>query len=247
MPRVRTADRTLAIFEAFEATCRPMVLSELAQRADVPVSSCHGLVQTLLDRGYLYLLGRRKDIYPTRRLLDAAEKIVRHDPLLDRIEPVLHDLRDRTRETIILGKRQGDAVLYLEIVPGLHTIRYTASPGEFKPLHSSSIGKSLLGSLSDEDLSEWLASHRLTAVTSRTRVDPSRLRADIARGRRRGYYMTQGENVSDVSALAVSFNVHGELLGLAIAGPTHRMSAQLEEHATHLLKARRTIEEIFER
>ncbi len=102
MPRVRTADRTLAIFEAFEAACRPMLLSELAQRARVPVSSCHGLVQTLLERGYLYSLGRRKDIYPTRRLLDVAQRIVRHDPLLERIEPVLHELRDRTR-AVILG------------------------------------------------------------------------------------------------------------------------------------------------
>ena len=33
--------------------------------------------------------------------------------LADLNQPVLHDLRDRTRETIILGKRQGDAVLYL--------------------------------------------------------------------------------------------------------------------------------------
>lgn len=247
MSRVRTADRTLAIFEAFEAACRPMLLSELAQRARVPVSSCHGLVQTLLERGYLYSLGRRKDIYPTRRLLDAAQRIVRHDPLLERIEPVLHDLRDRTRETIILGKRQGDAVLYLEVVPGLHTVRYTANPGEFKPLHSSSIGKALLGSLPAEALAGWLRAHRLPAVTSRTLVDPERLRADLVHSHRRGYYMTEGENVSDVTALAVSLSVHGETLGLAIAGPTHRMGEQVEEHAAHLLEARRTIEKIFER
>ncbi|MCC6867432.1 MAG: IclR family transcriptional regulator [Burkholderiales bacterium] len=247
MARVRTADRTLAIFETFETACRPMVLTELAARAQVPVSSCHGLVRTLLERGYLYSLGRRKDIYPTRRLLDVAQTIVHHDPLLERIGPVLQALRDNVRETVILGKRQGDLVLYLEVIPGLHTVRYAANTGEFKPLHSSAIGKALLGALSTEALADWLRTHPLPVITPRTLVDPTRLHADLARSRARGYYMTDGENVSDVAALAVSLLVHGEVLGFAIAGPTHRMNAQIDENAAHLLDAQRAIAKIFER
>ncbi|MFZ5510609.1 MAG: IclR family transcriptional regulator [Pseudomonadota bacterium] len=247
MPHVRTADRTLGIFEAFEATRRPMPLNELAQQAGVPVSSCHGLVQTLLERGYLYWVSRRKDIYPTRRLLDVAQTIVRHDPFLERMEPFLHELRDRTEETVILGKRQGDSVLYLEVVPGRHTIRYTANPGERKPLHSSSIGKLMLGSLPGQELDRWLASHRLTAITANTIVDPERLRADLEESRRRGYFMTQGENVADVTAVAVPLRINEEILGLAVAGPTHRMAARCPEHAERLLEARHAIEEVFRR
>lgn len=247
MSRVRTADRTLAIFEAFEAARHPLLLSELAQRAEVPVSSCYGLVQTLLERGYLYSMGRRKDVYPTRRLLDVAQRIVTHDPILERMEPMLRELRDGTRETVILGKRQGDAVLYLEVVPGLHTVRYTANPGEFKPLHSSSIGKSLLGSLGAEALDAWLASHPLPAVTDETIVEPAQLRADLAEGARRGYFMTRGENVSDVAALAAPISIHGESFGVAVAGPTHRMQPQIEEHAAQLLQTRDTIQDIFRR
>ena len=111
MPPVPSAERTLALFEAFEASGKPLVLSELAQRMNVPVSSCHGLVRTLVGRGYLYAVSRRKDFYPTRRLLDLAQSVVRNDPFLERIEPQLQGLRDETRETVILGKRQGEAVL----------------------------------------------------------------------------------------------------------------------------------------
>lgn len=245
MAYVRTADRTLAVFEAFEIARRPMALTELAGRAHIPVSSCHGLVRTLLDRGYLYSLGRRKDVYPTRRLLDVAETIVRHDPLLERIASVLHALRDRTRETIILGKRQGDQVLYLEVIPGLHTVRYMANPGEFKPLHSSSIGKALLGALAPDALAGWLRTHRLPAITARTLVDTKRLEADLALSRSRGYFMTDGENVSDVAALAVILAIHGEVFGLAIAGPTHRMNTRIDANAADLLDAQRTIARIF--
>ncbi len=222
-----------------------MLLSELAEQADVPVSSCHGLVQTLFERGYLYSATRRKEIYPTRRLLDVAQNIVAHDPFLNRIERALHKLRDQTKETIILGKRQGDSALYLEVVPGLHTIRYIASPGERKPLHSSSIGKVVLGNLTPESLDKWLDSRRLSAATAHTIVDAEQLKADLKIGRRRGYYMTKGENVVDVTAVAVPLRINQEILGLAVAGPTHRMSSRCQEYAERLMDAEQSIEALF--
>lgn len=244
---VRTAERTLGLFTAFRDSGRPLVLSELAQRAGVPVSSCHGLVQTLLERGYLYVVSRRKDFYPTRRLLDLAQTIARNDPFLERMEPALQALRDETRETVILGKRQRDAVLYLAVVEGPHTVRYTAGPGEFKPLHSSSIGKVMLGRMSDRERAEWFASHPLAAVTSRTLVDADRLEADLDESARRGYFMTQGENVSDVTAIAVPLSIHQETLGLAVAGPSHRMADCLHDVAARVVETGHRIEELFRR
>lgn len=247
MPSVPSAERTLNLFEAFEASGKPLVLSELAQRIDVPVSSCHGLVQTLVQRGYLYAVSRRKDFYPTRRLFDLAQAIVHNDPFVERIEPRLHALRDETCETVILGKRQADAVLYLDVVEGPHTVRYTAKPGEYKPLHSSSIGKVMLGTLPDDALAGWLASHSLPAITGRTLVDASRLRRDLEQSRRRGWFMTRGENVDDVTALAVALAIRDETFGLAVAGPSHRMEKRVDELASQLVAAGRQIEEDFRR
>lgn len=92
----RSADRTLAILEAFEELRRPLTLRELGEYCDIPVSTCHALVHTLLARGYLYQTGRRKDLYPTRRLLSLASTIVAHDPFLERMAPMLEQLRADT-------------------------------------------------------------------------------------------------------------------------------------------------------
>ncbi|MBI1985503.1 MAG: helix-turn-helix domain-containing protein, partial [Rhodospirillales bacterium] len=110
--KVRTAVRTLEAFEAFGRSQRPLTLSELARAIGVPVSSCHGLVATLRNRGYVYSVGNKRRVYPTRRLLDVAEAIVRNDPLLEFVEPMLTRLRDDTGETVILGTREGDGVVY---------------------------------------------------------------------------------------------------------------------------------------
>ena len=85
-------------------------------------------------------------------MYDIARDIHEKDPFVERVMPLLERLRDASRETIILGKRQGDAVIYLQVVESQHPIRYSAKPGEFKPLHSSAIGKALIGSLKEPEL-----------------------------------------------------------------------------------------------
>ncbi|WP_413774155.1 helix-turn-helix domain-containing protein [Entomomonas sp. E2T0] len=44
----------LDLVEVFATQQRPLFLSELAKFMDIPVSSCLGLVHTLLNRDYLY-------------------------------------------------------------------------------------------------------------------------------------------------------------------------------------------------
>ncbi len=172
---------------------------------------------------------------------------MRNDPFLDRIDPALKALRDETRETVILGKRQADKVLYLDVVEGLHTVRYTAKPGEYKPLHSSSIGKVVLGTLPDDALDAWLGTHTLPAMTGRTLVDAVRLRGDLEESRRRGWFMTRGENVEDVTAVAIALSIRDEVFGLAVAGPSHRMEKRIDALASQLVAAGNRIEEIFRR
>ena len=56
---MKTADRTLDVFEAFAEAKRPLSLSEIARMIDSPVSSCHGL-RTLQKSGYMYALDVRR-------------------------------------------------------------------------------------------------------------------------------------------------------------------------------------------
>jgi DNA-binding IclR family transcriptional regulator len=237
----RSADRTLAILEAFEERKRSLTLRELAECCDIPVSTCHSLVHTLLNRSYLYQTSRRKDLYPTRRILDLAANIVAHDPYIERMGPFLEQLRAETQETVILGKRQKDQILYLEVLESPQTIRYSSRAGEFKPLHSTCIGKVMLGSLKTAELSAWFKKQPLNKVTGSTITAQSRLVDDLAMSNERGYFVTRGENVADVTAIAVPVRVNNELLGLAVAGPSHRMDPHLDRHVQRLLEAQRRL------
>ncbi|WP_459615906.1 IclR family transcriptional regulator [Bordetella sp. 2513F-2] len=232
---VTAVERVLDIFEAFQSSQRPMSLTELADAAGIPKSTCHAIVATLSARGYLYTLSRPRALYPTKRMYDVARDILQQDPIVEQATPMLERLRDTSRETVILGKRQGDSVVYLQVVEGTHSIRYSAKPGDIKPLHSSSIGKALLGCMKEQELREWLQGRTLAPITSATITDPEALIADIQQSRRLGYFQTRGENVGDVWAVAAFLNVNKETLGIAVAGPGHRMEGSMPECAQLLV------------
>jgi DNA-binding IclR family transcriptional regulator len=234
---VTAVERVLDIFEAFRKVQKPLSLTDLADITAIPKSSCHAIVGTLTARGYLYSLTRPRSLYPTRRFFDIAREIHDHDPFVERAMPLLERLRDSSRETVILGKRQGDAVIYLQVIEGPHSIRYSAKPGEFKPLHSSSIGKALLGSLKEPQLRAELELLPKPRITDSTLTDTDALVADILESRRRGHFVTRGENVPDVWAVSAFLNVGPETLGVAIAGPRHRMENNVVEYAQLLVAA----------
>ena len=193
--------------------------------------------------GWINLDGARGDvIYPLGVPDNSADEIRANDPVLRRLEPALAALRDETDETVVVGARQGGSVTYLLVLEGRQAIRYSARAGERKPMHSSSIGKALLGDLTPDTLDDWLRAHPLERITPNTITSARRLRADLDEGRQRGWYATRGENVADVMAVSAPLRGFGATLGVAIAGPVHRMRGREAATARRLVAALRRLE-----
>lgn len=239
---VRGADRALMIFEAFESAKRQLTLREIAGLCNLPVSSCHALVKTLLHRGYLYTLGRRKELYPNRRILSLAQVIVENDPFLARFVPDLEALRDQCGETVTIGKRQDDVLQYVYTLECPHPIRYAGKPGEFRPLHSTASGKALLSTLPERELDAWLDANPLRAITPKTITSRKKLVKDIDAGRSRGYFIASGEHAQDAYVIAVPVALHNDVIAVALAGPTYRMRPSSTKFAARLRALKRRLE-----
>ncbi|MCX7142592.1 MAG: IclR family transcriptional regulator [Proteobacteria bacterium] len=239
---VKTAGRTLDLFDAFARERKPLSLSQLARAIGAPVSSCFGIVRTLEARGYLYEVKARGGFYPTKLLLERARVIASHDPLAERLLPILEKLRDQTGETVLVSKRLDRQAVYVEVMESPHSIRYSPKVGDFRPLHASASGKALLGSLAPALRDELLAGMRLPRVTSKPITPRATLEADLERGRVRGWYLTRGETVADLMAMAVPVPVSGETYSVALAGPMNRMESALKRHAKLLTELRVSME-----
>ncbi len=228
---VKTAGRTVELFEAFAQAKLPLTLSELARALKAPQSSIFNLLRALEGRGYLYSVGGNKRVYPTRKLFDLADAIAGYEPVVPRVAAQLAALRDRTAETVIFGARQGERVIYLAVIEGQQTIRYISQAGAQKPMHASAAGKALLMAMTVPDRTKLAHRLPLTAATDRTITAADALLADIAEAEARGYAQTKGENVADVMAVACPVRVEGVSYAIAVAGPIGRVAARAADYA----------------
>ena len=234
---VKSAGRTLDLFEIFSSLKTSLTLTDLSRQLEWPASSCFALVRTLESRGYIYEVSSRRGFYPTRRMLDRAMVISANDPISEMTNEVLTQLRDATNETVILGRLQSNRVVYLSVIEPAQSIRYTALPGDLKPLHASAMGKALLGALPSLERDKVLDAIELKRVTPATITNRRKLISHLEEGQARGWQMTRSENVSDVMAVARPVKLAGDQYGVAIAGPVHRMEASVDRHVKSLLGA----------
>ncbi len=242
-PTAKTADRTLDVFELFANELRPLNLSEISGLLGIPLSSSHALIKTLQARGYLYDLGRRQGYFPTTRMQDITQAIARAVPVLATIRPALSALRDETGETVVLAKRQGDAVTYVDVYESAQTVRWSTFAGAIKPLHSTSSGKAILSRLPPDALDELLGRLAFERQTETTLRSARELKNQIEKGLRRGWYSSVGETVRELMAVSAPVRVGGEIYAVTIGGPTNRFEPLMLEHAAALTRACARIED----
>jgi IclR family transcriptional regulator, acetate operon repressor len=232
---VKTAGRTLELFELFAREGRPLSLTDIAKSLSAPVSSSFNLVRALEGRGYLYGAGGRRRVYPTRKIYEISKSIAAAEPWIEKLEPLLHALRNATRETVILGKMLDEQAIYLAVVEGPQSIRYSANSGDLKPLHSSAIGKALLTFLEATEREKKIGRLSMDRRTSSTITDRAKLMEDLRVSAERGFTITRGENVQDVMAIAIAVALGGQPYAIAVAGPMTRMEPCIENHHRRIL------------
>jgi IclR family transcriptional regulator, acetate operon repressor len=164
-----------------------------------------------------------------------------HDPILEKLFPFLDRLRQKTRKTIVIGKRLEDKIVYLDELSGLEFIRFNAETGETRPLGVSAIGKAILASVPAKDFNSAIGQMPFTAITDRTITSADKLSREIEESRNKGYFITKGEYALEVMSIAASCNIGGELIGFAIIGPLSRLEPVEAELARALLKTKSAI------
>jgi len=220
---VKTAARTLDLFEAFAAIAQPASVTQLSRHLGIPVSSCFSLVKTLEAHGYLYPLQDRGPWYPTGQLLRVASEISASDPVSQEIFDAMEVLRDEFDETVVLGVLRGPNVLYLHVFESSRPVRYAPRIGEQRPAHANSIGKAILSQLPDKEFDALASRMDFTKLTPNTLASRDDLEESLGIGNEIGWFTNLGESTEELGAVACPLSANGYLFGLSVAGPLNRI------------------------
>lgn len=142
----QTLLRGLAIIEACARGARDM--RAFATALGTTRSTTHRLVSSLVQARYLrhvsngYLLGPK--------LIELGTVALEQMPLTAVARPHLERLAQATLDTIHLGVRDGEDVLYIDKIPGTRGLEMRSRAGHRMPLASTGIGKALMLDLSPQ-------------------------------------------------------------------------------------------------
>lgn len=204
--RVKSAVRTVELLEYLAARAeQPTRIRDVCAALDMPRSSAHALLRTLVaqgwvrsheagdDSGSLYSIGMRALLVGTS-YLDA-------DPYLPLIVPFLDDLRGQLDETCHLGRLDGHDVVYLATSESRHRTRHKV--GRRLPAYATALGKSLLAERVGAECDAHLPTE-LTPLTPRTVTDRAVLVSELDEIRVRGYATETEENMVGIKCFAVT-------------------------------------------
>src|SRR5919106_5000885 len=125
---MRANDRLLRILGALAERPRPLTLTELARRVELPKPTALRFLRWLEPEGWVVRgTDDRYTLGPA--ILALAGRYVSSDPVLLTAAPLMEELRDELGETISLSRIMGTARTCVQEFPSLESLRLEIGGG----------------------------------------------------------------------------------------------------------------------
>lgn len=192
---------------------------------DFPKTTLHRLLAALAEDGYVCLDRESGSYTLSRRLLRLGLAALGEAGLAEYALPPMRALRDRVRESVMLGVFMENRVVLLEQVLGSHNFTFMLKPGTDFCLHASAPGKLFLAFLPEEERVAALESVDYRIFTPVTIGCRKALEAELEAIRELGYATDAEEGMEGVNCVAAPvFNSFGEVAAAVwISGPSGRL------------------------
>ncbi|MFG1321105.1 IclR family transcriptional regulator [Xanthobacter autotrophicus] len=224
---IQSVERALTLLEAIANAGGVAGLNALAMEAGLNPSTCHHLLATLVQRGYVTKsAGRRYALGP--RILSFSAACLRQVDLPRRAEPFLERINAATGETVHLAVLQGEDLFTIAKKDARHAVRVdSGAVGKTDAVHATATGKAILAWLPEPQIRAILAHKGMTRFTANTITDCEGLLEHLRAVRREGYATDNEEFQPHVVCVGAAIRDHvGTVVGsLSVSAPTMRADA----------------------
>jgi DNA-binding IclR family transcriptional regulator len=175
-------------------------VSEVARRLGVAKSTAHRLLTTLASHDLIEKNDESGRYRLGLHLFELGHLALSRLRLRQSSMTLLEELRERSGWTVHLAVPSGTDVLFLERFATLRGLKVMTQFRRRWPLHATSSGKVMCAF--DPALAERRIAAGLPQYTTKTIIDPTAFRRDLAEIRKRGYAMSHEELMIQLSSVA---------------------------------------------
>ncbi len=222
---VPNLERALSIIELLINHQHGLTLAEMQEKTGFPKSSLFRITQTLADRQYLVKSESPVRFTLSKKFLHIGLSTLSESSLIENCLPVMREIRDNLKETVLLGSLiEGEGVL-LEQVLGLHPFTFMLQPGKRFNLHASAPGKSILAFMPAHEQKETVNAMYFEKFNENTITSKDRYNTELELVQQKGYGFDHAEELDGVHCVgAPIFNQYGyPIAALWITAPSSRL------------------------
>jgi DNA-binding IclR family transcriptional regulator len=185
--------KALDILALFSAAEPRLSLAEISRRLDMPKSTVHHLLATLMTRSFIERVDNDQYALGTAPIHLAQSARVNVE-LRDRAAPLLRQLADTGHESTYLTVRDGDELLYMYAIESPRRLLARTAIGEHVPMHCTSNGKAILAHMDVTEVTAIAGRQGLPAFTCNTLTHLPDLLQNLELVRKRGYALDTEEH-----------------------------------------------------
>ena len=221
---VPNLERALVILE-FLAQNPGSGVSRIAEALRLPKNSVFRITMSLLRHGYLLRDDGTKVFHLSHKFLALGYAATSKHTVVENSMDVMRELRDLTKETVLLGTLVGSEGVVLEQVFGSYPFKFMVDPGTRFSLHTSAPGKALLAFLPAQEQDIVLKAMKLTRFNAHTITTLQALREELRQARELGYAVDRAEEIEGVHCVgAPVLDRHNyPAASVWVTGPSNRM------------------------
>lgn len=229
---------TAAILRLMSQLKRGVTVSDLVEQLQFPKSTASRVLKQLAEAGFIDRDPRTLVYLPGLMLLEVTHLVQRHSSLSDYVEQALQELCHQTGHTGYLSVLDGEDVLVLRVIPGVHALRVMTHPGTRSPAWGTSTGRALLARMSESQVDALFCSALSPQADGPMHFD--HLKAKLALIRQHHWSLAVNESVAGVASVscAVSDPHSGEAIAFCLTFPAAMNDDnQIQRLAQQLTKA----------
>lgn len=199
---LQTIQKIGPVLDLFSVSQPEWGVSEVAAAIDIPRSSAHALLSSLVDTGLLQRRGRGRYRIGWR-IVELNQTLKGSVDVRSCAAPILRTLAEKYGETVHLAVMERYHVLYVDKVVGNHVITVTgARVGAQLEAHCSAVGKVLLAHCDPVEIERNVTNKPLRRLTPSTITNPAALVQELGLTRASGFAFDAGEAVREVHCVA---------------------------------------------
>jgi IclR family transcriptional regulator, acetate operon repressor len=238
---IQALDRAFLILDVMADAGGEAKLTEIAASAGLNVSTCHHLISTLYNWGYVARGANSRSYVLGSRILHLSAACLRQVDLPRRAESLVDRLNDQTRETVQLAIMQDTNLVHVLRREARHAVRVDGTlGGKSNAAHATATGKAILAWLPPTELDRIVADKGLTAFTPNTITDIEKLKEELRLTRRNGFAIDREEFQLGVMCLGAAIRDHaGAVVGsIGVSSPAFRATPEyFDQIKVHLIAA----------